>query len=85
MSYSEWFDHDLVVRIQVKSPPTIFSLVFLGFGGNLSQLLFVNIPSIILRPGKCNNMISCRVGYSMVNGEQNFVLFLLFCQLSSIT
>ena len=54
MLYSEWLDQDLVVRIQVKSPPTIFSLASLGFGGNLSQLVCVNISSIILRPAKYN-------------------------------
>ena len=38
-----------------KSPPIIFSLASLGFGGNLSQLFFVNNPSILLRPDKYNN------------------------------
>ena len=54
MLYCEWLDQDLVGRIQNKSPPKIFSLASLGFGENLSQLFFVNIPSIILRPGKYN-------------------------------
>ena len=57
MLYSEWLDQDLVARIQNKSPPIIFSLAFLGFGGNLSQLFFVKIPSIILRPDKYNTNI----------------------------
>ena len=38
----------------MKSPPISFSLASLGFGGNLSQLFFVNISSIILRPDKYN-------------------------------
>ena len=56
----------------MKSPPVIFSLASLGFGGNLSQLFFVNIkvgpstlvnfPSIIFRPDKYNNMRFFRVG-----------------------
>ena len=54
MLYSEWLDQDLVGRIQNKFHPIIFSLDSLGFGGNLSQLFFVNIPSIILRPDKYN-------------------------------
>ena len=54
MLYSEWLDQDLVASIQNKSPPIIFSLDFLGFGGNLSQLFFVNMSSIILRPDKYN-------------------------------
>ena len=54
MLHSEWLDQDLVGRIQIKSPPTIFNLASLGFGGNLSQLFFVNILSIILRPDKYN-------------------------------
>ena len=41
MLYSEWLDQDLVVRIQNKSPPIIFSLASLGFG-------------LILRPDKYN-------------------------------
>ena len=45
---------NLVGRIQNKSPPIIFSLASLGFGGNLSQLFFVNNPSILLRPDKYN-------------------------------
>ena len=57
MLYSEWLDQDLV-RIQNKSPPIIFSLASFGFGGNLSQLFFVNIPSIILRPDKYNTSTS---------------------------
>ena len=53
--YSDWLDQNLV-RIQNKSPPIIFSLAPLSFGGNLSQLLFVNNPSILLRPYKYNRM-----------------------------
>ena len=58
MLYSKWLDQNLGVRIQNKSPPTIVSLAFLGFGGNLSQLFFVKNPSILLRPDKYNNCIS---------------------------
>ena len=54
MLYSKQLDQDLVGRIQNKSPPIIFSLASLGFGGNLSQLFFVNNPSILLRPDKYN-------------------------------
>ena len=54
MLYSEWLDQGLDARIQNKSPPIIFSLASLDFGGNLRQLFFVNIPSIILRPDKYN-------------------------------
>ena len=46
------------VMIQNKSPPTIFSLASLGFGGNLRQLFFVNNPSsILLNLDKYNNFI----------------------------
>ena len=38
MLYSEWLVQDLVGRIHNKSPPIIFSLASLGFGGKLSQL-----------------------------------------------
>ena len=31
----------------MKSPPHNLQLGFLGFGGNLSQLFLVNIPSIM--------------------------------------
>ena len=43
MLYSEWLDQNLDARIQNKSPPIIFSLASLGFGGKLSQFFFVNI------------------------------------------
>ena len=36
MLYSEWLDQDLVVRIQIKSPPTIFSLASLVLEGTLA-------------------------------------------------
>ena len=52
MLYSKWLGQGLVGRIQNKFPPIIFSLASLGFGGNLRQLFFVNIPSTILRPDK---------------------------------
>ena len=55
MLYSEWFDQDLVVRNQVKSPPTIFSLASLGFGGNLSQLFFVIIVFVWSQYDGANN------------------------------
>ena len=58
--YFEWLDQNLVVRIQHKSPPIIFSWASLGFGGNLSQLFFVNNPSILLRPDKYNNIQNLR-------------------------
>ena len=44
----------------MKSPPIIFSLAPLGFGGNLSQLFFDNIPSIILRPDKYNTIVKIK-------------------------
>ena len=43
------------VRIQMKSPPTIFSLASLVLEGTLANCSLFNIPSIILRPDKYNN------------------------------
>ena len=50
MLYSEWLDQDLV-RIQNKSPPIIFSLATLGFGGKvvstvMSGILFACFPTV---------------------------------------
>ena len=36
MLYGEWLDQDLVVMIQIKSPPTIFSLASLVLEGTLA-------------------------------------------------
>ena len=68
-------DQDFVVRIQVSSPPTIFNLASLCFGGNLSQLFFVNIPSIILRPHKYNN-VTIKYGlYLELSSRKNGPIF----------
>ena len=66
MLYNEWLDQDLVGRIQNKPPTIIFSLASLGFGGNLSQLFFVNIPSIILRPNKYNTLMAVSDIYCII-------------------
>ena len=56
MLYSEWLDQDVVGRIQLKSPPIIFSLASLVLEGTLANCSLFNIPSIILRPDKYNKM-----------------------------
>ena len=74
MLYSEWLDPDLVGRIQNKSPPIIFSLASLGFGGNLSQLFFVNNPSILLRPDKYNSTARWRQTLAHSDSNKRMVL-----------
>ena len=60
MLYSEWLDQELVGRIQIKSPPTIFSLWLFGFGGNLTQLFFVQYSLHHIEANKYNRIIETR-------------------------
>ena len=53
---SDWIKM-LDVRIQRKSPPHNNQLGFLRFWREPQPLVFVNIPSIILRPDKYNTII----------------------------
>ena len=57
-------DQDLVVRIQMKSPPRIFSLASLVLEGTLANCSLFNIPSIILRPDKYNKSMNIPLKYT---------------------
>ena len=52
MLYSEWLDQYLDGRIQIKSPPTIFSLASLVLVATIAYCSLVNIATIILSKDK---------------------------------
>ena len=58
MLYSEWLDQDLVSRIQIKSPPTIFSLTSLVLVATIAFGPLFNIATITLRPDKYNKSLT---------------------------
>ena len=61
MLYSEWLDQVLVGRIQIKSPPTVFSLASLVLAATIAYCSLFNIATIILRPDKYNIIMKNKI------------------------